>query len=120
MAAMLVDNSLLHEAGGSFRLHDLLLDLMKIMCRDENALIAEAVGRPSQYLGNLQVLLGYCKTRKLYSLMGLWQSLFKLSDNEQLDVDAYGKSLGELGEDEPAIVAYILSALRHLFIHQVG
>lgn len=113
-------NSLLQEeVDGSFRLHDLLLDFIRIKCQGEDALIQEAVERQKQYLGRLAVLRGYSDNGEflegLYSLIGLWRSLVELSGKEQLEVDAYKASLGELGQAESTDAADIHSAVGRLF-----
>lgn len=123
-ADFFVDNSLLQTVGGSFRLHDLLLDFIGIKCQGEDALIEEAVARQSQYLGRLAVLRDYSDDGELlegfYSLIDLWRKLMELSGNEKLEMDAYNASLGELGEDESVDAAFVFGAVGRLFQLQVG
>eukprot|EP00752_Nemacystus_decipiens_P009291 g8302.t1 len=118
-AEFLVDNSLLQEVDGSFRLHDLLLDFIAIMCQGEDTLVKEAVGHQTRYLGNLAVLRGYSEKGQFgegfYSLISLWRKLVELCGNKQLEVDAYNASLGELGEDESEDTAYVLWAVGRVF-----
>lgn len=109
---------------GSFRLHDLLLDFIRIKCQGEHLLVAEAVERQSQYLGRLAVLRGYYDKGEslegFYSLIVLWRKLTKLSGNEQREVDVYHASLGELGEDKSTGTADAFAAVGSLFDLEVG
>lgn len=122
-ADFLVGNSLLQEVDGSFRLHDLLLDFIAMRCQGEDALIKGAVGHQSQYLGRLTVVRDYSDNEELlqgfYSLIGLWRKLIELSGNEQLEMDAYNASLGELGEDESEDTSHVFWAVGRLFELQV-
>lgn len=117
-------NSLLQEVDDCFRLHDLLLDFVGMKCQGEDALIEEVVARQSQYLGRLDVLRGYSDNGNFldgfYSLIGLWRKLVELSGNEQLEVDAYNASLGQLGEDQSEATGWALWAVATLFELQVG
>lgn len=105
-------------------MHDLLLDFIRTKCHGEDTLIETAVGRQAQYLGTLAVLRGYFGNGEvgggLYSLIRLWRSLFELSSNEQLEVDAYNSSLGDLGEAESTDAASMFFAVGRLFELQVG
>eukprot|EP00752_Nemacystus_decipiens_P009335 g8343.t1 len=118
-ADFFVGNSLLQKVDDSFRLHDLLLDFIAMKCQGEHVLIKEAVAHQCQYLRDLVVLRGYSDNPTFlggfYSLMGLWRKLIELSGNQQLQVDAYNASLGELGEDESADAAHLFSAVGRLF-----
>ena len=123
-AEFLVGNSLLQEVDGFFRLHDLLLDFIGNQCQSEDALVKEAVGRQSRYLGRLAVLQGYSDNGEsregFYSLIGLWRKLIELSGNKRLEVDTYYASLGELGADESEDTANVFGAVGRLFEFQVG
>eukprot|EP00752_Nemacystus_decipiens_P017370 g15565.t2 len=118
-AEFFVGSSLLEEVDGSFRLHDLLLDFIKMKCRGEDTLVEDAVQRQSRHLGELAVVRGYSDKGELlggfYSLIALWRKLIELSHNEQLEVDAYNASLGELGEDQSGDTAYDFWAVGKLF-----
>ena len=122
-AEFLVGNSLLQEVDGSFRLHDLLLDFIALRCQGENVLVEQAVERQSQHLGELAVLRGYSDKGELlegfYALIRLWRKLVELSDNKQLEVDAYNASLGQLGGNQSEDVAYVFWAVGRLFELQV-
>lgn len=105
--------------------HDLLLDFAKINIKAKKLEVIKkaATSRQTQYLGRLDVLLGYFvhgnSLNGMHSLMGLWQSLIELSGNEQLVVGAYTASLGAL-EEEDKLAATICSALGQLYNLQVG
>ena len=122
-AEFLASNSLLQEVDGSYRLHDLSLDFIATKCQGEDALVGEAVERQSQHLGQLAVLRGYSDNGELregfYALIGLWRKLVELSGNEQLEVDAYNKSLGELDGAESETAADVFWAVARLFGLQV-
>ena len=109
---------------GAFRLHDLLLDFIAIKSQGEDSLIKEAVARQAKHLGDLAVLryysgIGEYKLEGLYSLIRLWRKLVDLSGSEQLEVDAYNTSLGELGEDASTGAANAHSAAGRLLELQV-
>jgi len=92
-ADFFVRNSLLQEVGDSFRLHDLLLDFIMAKCHGEDVLV---------------------------SLIWLWQKLVDLSGNEQLEVDVYSTSLGELGDVESTDTAVMYQLVARLLDLQVG
>ena len=123
-ADLFVSSSLLQEVEGSFRLHDLLLDYVKMKCNGEDVLIAEAVERQSLYLGRLAVLRGFSDKGEIlegyYALMGLWQKLSDLSGNKKLAVEAYSRSLRGLGDDESTETADTYHAAARFFEVQVG
>ncbi|CAB1096625.1 unnamed protein product [Ectocarpus sp. CCAP 1310/34] len=115
-ADFFVSNSLLQEVDGSFRVHDLLLDFARTRCEKE--ILDEAVKRQSQYLRRLAVLQDYRAKgdplEGLYSLIVLWRKLAEHCGNEQVEVEAYHASLGELGDDESAGAADAFSAVGRL------
>ena len=117
-------NSLLQEVDGSFRLHDLLLDFIGVTCQGEDALVREAVASQCRYLGRLAVVRGYSDKGEFcegfFSLMRFWQKLIELSGNDQLEMDAYNASLGELGEDESEDAAHVFWSIGKLLDLQVG
>ena len=122
-ADLFVSISLLQEVDGSFRLHDLLLDFVRIKSHGEDALVTEAVERQSMYLGRLDVLRAYHDQGEtlggLYSLISLWRKLTELSGNQRREVDVYNRSLRELGDDESADTADMYQDVAWLFRLQV-
>lgn len=117
-----MSNSLLQEVDGSFRLHDLLLDFVRTRCEKE--IIDDAVKRQSQHLGRLAVLQDYAAKGEslegFYSLIVLWRKLAELCGNEQVEVEAYHASLGELGDDESTRAAEAFSAVGRLLELEVS
>ena len=118
-ADLFVSISLLQEVDGSFRLHDLLLDFVRIKSHGEDALVTEAVERQSVYLGRLDVLRAYHgqgeANEGLYALIGLWRKLTELSGNQRREVDVYHRSLRELGYDESTDTAFMYRDVGRLF-----
>lgn len=125
-ADYLAQNALLHEVEGSFFVHDLLLDFIKLECRSEerHGLVEDAVGRQAQYLSRLSVVREFFNNEGLstdvYALGRLWWSLEELAGNEQLQVERYRASLGELGRAESTDVADAYALIGTLFYRQVG
>ena len=123
-AEFLAHNALLHEVEGSFRVHDLLLDFIKLECRNRQDLVEDAVRRQTQFLGRLAVVRSFGQNEgmstNLYALISLWRSLEDLSSNKQLDVQTYEASLGELGEAESTDVAYMYALIAWLFLLKVS
>lgn len=108
----------------SFRLHDLLLDFVRLECRSRQELVEGAIRRQTQYLGRISVARNFDENRgpdtNLYALIRLWRSLEELSGNTQLEVETYRASLRELDLAESTDVGdgYVLiGKLLHL---QVG
>ncbi|CAM9482616.1 unnamed protein product, partial [Sphacelaria rigidula] len=123
-ADYLAQNALLHEVEGSFFVHDLLLDFIKLECRSEerHGLVEDAVGRQAQYLSRLSVVWEFFNNEGLstdvYALGRLWWSLEELAGNEQLQVERYRASLGELGRAESTDVADAYALIGTLFHRQ--
>ncbi|CAM9231963.1 unnamed protein product, partial [Sphacelaria rigidula] len=120
-ADFLAQNTLLHEAEGSFYVHDLLLDFIKLECKgkERHELVEGAVGRQTRYLSRLSVVRKFKENEGLstdvYALIRLWRSLEELSGNEQLGVERYRASLLELGRAETTDVADAYALIGGLF-----
>ena len=122
----LVDNALLHEVDGSFYVHDLLLDFIKLKCTSKGMrrLVEDSVLRQTQYLGRLSVVLEFYVSESLstnrYALIRLWRSLEELSGNKQLEVETYRASLGEFGRAESREVTDVHHLIGSLFYLHVS
>lgn len=93
---------LLNVGGGGYRVHDLLLEFMKIKIKGEDDIIEIATERQTQYLGRLDVVKSYggpehgAGNQGLLVLDALWRSVQKLSGDLGLEVSSYDASLREL------------------------
>ena len=123
-AEFLVNNALLLKVGDSFRVHDLLLDFIKLECRSRQGLVNDAVRRQAHFLGRLPVLRDFDGNDGLnanyYALIRLWRSLEELSGNKQLEVETYEASLGELGQAESTDLADAYALIGGLYNLQVS
>ena len=84
-------------------MHDLLLDFVRY--RIERVPLEKAVVCQARYLGSFDVVQKYANedvnTDCYYTLVAFWRSLETLSDDTQLQVEAYHASLRGL-EEEPS------------------
>lgn len=128
-ADFLAQNALLYEAEGSFFVHDLVLDFIKIECTsaEKHELVKDAVRRQTRYLSRPSVVWEFDKREGLntvstdtYALIRLWRSLEELSGNEHLEVERYTASLGEVGQAESTEVADAHERIGKLLFRQVG
>lgn len=104
-----------------YRVHDLLLDFAR--CRIQQASLEKAVMCQAQYLSRLDVVYSYVdeifNVDGFYPLLALWRSVEMLSDNPQLQVEAYRASLRESEEDIMTEASDRFVVARLLFM-QVG
>eukprot|EP00903_Cladosiphon_okamuranus_P006199 g6096.t1 len=103
----LVNRCLLQRMPEGYRLHDLVLEYLKLTLAMSGGRVAgEASARQAQYLGRLGVFKQYnarghnIRTGGLSSLIALWNSAMKLDGNVNVEA-CYSKSLE--GVDEIAI-----------------
>ena len=99
----LVSKCLLQDAGGGgYRVHDLVLDFVKIKVKADEEMVGKATALQAQYLGRLDVLESYDDRERsagnqgFYILDSLWRSLENLSGDPGLEVVSYAASLGEM------------------------
>eukprot|EP00903_Cladosiphon_okamuranus_P022363 g20568.t1 len=99
----LVSKCLLQDVGGGgYRVHDLVLDFVKIKIKADVKMVEEATTLQARFLGRLDVLKGYAHpehgagNQGLFALDALWRSVEMLSGNPMLEVASYSTSLGEL------------------------
>lgn len=99
----LVSKCLLQDVGGGgYRVHDLVLEFVKIKIKADVGMVAKATTLQAQYLGRVDVLRSYgdpehgVGNQGLFFLDSLWRSVEKLSGNPELEVTSYRTSLGEL------------------------
>ncbi|CAM9384158.1 unnamed protein product [Ectocarpus sp. 13 AM-2016] len=122
----LVSKKLLQGVGGDgYRLHDLVLDFLKIKIAADEEMVGNATALQAQYLGRLDVVKSYenpehgAGNQCLFVLDALWRSAEKLSGDPGLEVSSYGTSLGELESCEAtADVASSYSSVGFLFNNQ--
>eukprot|EP00752_Nemacystus_decipiens_P009200 g8218.t1 len=103
-AEELVSKSLLQDAsGGGYRVHDLVLEKMKIKIKADVEVVGKAAALQAQYLGRLDVVTSYrdakhgAGNRGWFVLDALWRSVETLSGDDGLEISSYLASLGELG-----------------------
>ena len=127
----LVDKCLLQDmGGGGYRVHDLVLDFVKIKIKADVEMTEEAKTLQAHFLGRLDVLDSYdnpahgAGNHGLFVLDALWRSVEELSGDLELEVASYSTSLGELGELESCEatmdVAGSFSSVGLLFCIQVS
>ena len=99
----LVDKCLLQDVGGGgYRVHDLVLDFVKIKIQADVEMVKKVTALQARFLGRLDVLKGYghpehgAGNQGLFVLDGLWRSAEQLSGDPELEVASYNTSLGEL------------------------
>ncbi|CAM9821168.1 unnamed protein product [Scytosiphon promiscuus] len=89
-------------SGGGYRVHDLLLEFVRIKIKAEIDVLTRAVERQAQYLRRLGVVMEFqnpehgAGAQGLYVLASLWRSVEKLSGNPELQVASYRVSLREV------------------------
>ncbi|CAN0265689.1 unnamed protein product, partial [Ectocarpus fasciculatus] len=87
--------------GDGYRVHDLVLDFLKIKITADAEMVGEATSLQGQYLGRLDVVKHYYNPEHgagdqgLFVLDALWRSVENLSGNPGLEVASYSTSLGE-------------------------
>eukprot|EP00752_Nemacystus_decipiens_P009503 g8495.t2 len=103
----LVSKSLLQDASGSgYRVHDLVLEKMKIKIKADAEMVGKAAALQAQYLGRLDVVTRYrglehgAWNQGCFVLDALWRSVETLSGDHGLEVATYLASLRELGSYE--------------------
>eukprot|EP00752_Nemacystus_decipiens_P005175 g4696.t1 len=108
--------------GGGYRVHDLVLDFVKIKIKADTKTVAKATALQARFLGRLDVLKGYTNpehgagNQGLFGLGALWRSVEKLSGDSELEVASYSTSLGELESCEATTaVAFCYSSVGYLF-----
>lgn len=113
--------------GGGYRVHDLVLDFVKIKIKADVEMVEKATTLQAHFLGRLDVLKGYENPKHgaghqgLFVLDALWRSVEQLSGDPELEVASYSTSLGELESCEAtAEVASCYSSVSFLFDIQVG
>ena len=124
----LVSKCLLQDMGhGGYRVHDLILEFVKIKMKADAEMLKKATALQAQYLGRLDVSKSYgdpehgAGRQGLFFLDALWRSVEKLSGNFGLEVASYRASLGELESYEAtAEVASFYALVGTLFKLQVG
>ncbi|CAM9222589.1 unnamed protein product [Pylaiella littoralis] len=99
----LVGKCLLQNVGGDeYRVHDLILEFMKINIKAEVEMLKGATALQAQYLGRLDVVKSYrnseldAGSQGILSLAALWRSLEELSGDCELETTSYRASLGAL------------------------
>lgn len=104
----LVSKCLLQDVGGGgYRVHDLVLDFMKIKIKADAEMAEGASALQAQYLARLDVVESYTNpghgagNQGFFVLGALWRSVEKLSGDPRLEVASYRASLAELESCEP-------------------
>ncbi|CAM9716370.1 unnamed protein product, partial [Hapterophycus canaliculatus] len=99
----LVSKCLLQDTGGGrYRVHDLVLEFMKIKIKADTEMISQATTLQAQYLGRLDVVKIYgspehgAGDQGFLVLDALWRSVEELSGDPGLEVKSYNASLEEL------------------------
>lgn len=99
----LVSKCLLQDVGGGgYRVHDLVLDFVKLKIKADAEMAGKATALQAQHLGRLDVAKSYCDfeveagLHHLFILATLWRSVEQLSGDPGLEVAAYRASLREL------------------------
>ncbi|CAN0454038.1 unnamed protein product [Ectocarpus sp. 12 AP-2014] len=119
----LVSKSLLQGVGSDeYRVHDLVLDSLKIKIAADEEMMGNATALQAQYLGRLDVVKRYenpehgAGNQGLFVLDALWRWAKKLSGDPGLEVASYRTSLGEFKSCEAtADVASSYSSVGFLF-----
>lgn len=123
----LVSKCLLQSVGDDgYRVHDLVLEAMKLNVKVDTEMVKNATALQAQYLSRLDVVQGYCDPRHgagengLFFLDALWRSAEELSGDPRLEVDSYSASLKELEScEETEDVANSYARIGFLFNVQV-
>lgn len=123
----LVSKYLLQDAGGGgYRVHDLVLDFVKIKIKGDEEIVGNATALHAQYLARPDVLQSYknpehgAGQQGLYVLDALWRSVEELSGDPGLEVASYRATLGELESCEATVeMAVSYSCVGDLFSLQV-
>lgn len=94
---------LLQDAsGGGYRVHDLVLEALKIKIKADAEVVGEAAALQAQYLGRLDVVERYrywglgAGNQGWFVLDALWRSIEELSGDDGLEIASYLASLGQL------------------------
>lgn len=124
----LTSKSLLQDVGGGggYRVHDLVLDFVKIKIKADLEMVRKVTALQAHFLGRLDVLRGFDNpehgpgNQGLFVLDALWRSVEELSENSKLEVASYSISLGESESCEATMdVAGSYSYVGSLFNIQV-
>lgn len=97
--------------GGGYRVHDLLLEFVKIGIKSDVDLLEDATERQAQYLRRLDVVKRYeslengAGSQGFFFLAALWRSVEELSGDRNLEIASYSVSLKELEAFEENAVA---------------
>eukprot|EP00752_Nemacystus_decipiens_P012223 g10837.t1 len=109
-AESLVSKCLLQDVGGGrYRVHDLVLDFVKIKIKADWEMVKKATALQARFLGRLDVLKDYqhsehgAGNQGLFVLDALWRSVEMLSGDPELEVASYSTSLGELESCEATV-----------------
>ena len=112
---------------GGYRVHDLILEFVKIKIKGDAEISKKDTALQAQYLRRLDVLKSYgdpehgAGRQGLFFLYALWRSVEKLSGDPGLEVASYRASLGELESCEAtAEVASCYARVGFLSNLQVG
>lgn len=123
----LTSKSLLQDVGGvGYRVHDLVLDFVKIKIKADVEMVKKVTALQAHFLGRLDVLKSYkhpehgAGNQGLFVLDSLWRSVEKLAQDPGLEVASYRASLGELESCEAtADLANSYASIGFLFNIQV-
>eukprot|EP00752_Nemacystus_decipiens_P017213 g15421.t2 len=119
----LVAKCLLQDVGGGgYRVHDLVLNFVKIKIKADVKMVEKITALQAHFLGRLDVLKSYenpehgAGNQGLFVLDSLWRSVEKLSGDSKLEVASYSASLGALESCEATTdVACSYSSVAFLF-----
>ncbi|CAM9232131.1 unnamed protein product [Scytosiphon promiscuus] len=99
----LVSKCLLQDVGGGgYRVHDLVLDFVKIKIKADGEMVNKVTALQAHFLGRLDVVKGYgnpehgAGNQGFFVLDALWRSVEQLAGDTELEVASYSTSLGEL------------------------
>lgn len=102
-AGGLVSKCLLQDVGGDwYRVHDLVLDFVKMKIKADAEMVGKATALQAQHLGRLDVARSCSDIENdvgmqdMFMLGTLWRSVEQLSGNLGLEVASYRVSLGRL------------------------
>ena len=122
----LANKCLLQDTGGAYRVHDLVLDFVKMKISAHGEMLAKATALQAQFLGRLDVVRSYhvrdggTGDQGLLLLIALWRWVEKLSGDPGLEMSSYRATLGEVELCEAtASVASFFHSLGCLYILQV-
>eukprot|EP00752_Nemacystus_decipiens_P013900 g12339.t1 len=122
----LVSKCLLQDVGGGgYRVHDLVLDFVKVKIKADVEMVKKATTLQAHFLARLDVLQGYenpehgAGNQGLFMLGTLWRSVEQLCGDPQLEVASYSTSLAALESCEAtAEVARSYASVGFLFYMQ--